>query len=127
MDISILLAKVIGPYFFIMAIVLYARMHKFKAMVNEAHSPMFVFVSGARSLLFGLLLVACHNIWEGDWRTVITVIGWLLLVRGIVRLLFPERVLKMVKKVVNHSAVFCSLVLVALVVGAYLSYMGYMG
>ncbi len=126
MDISVFLAKVLGPYLFVMAIVLYANMRKFKAMLNEGNVPFFMFVSGAKSLLFGLLIVSCHNIWEADWKVVITILGWFLVIRGILRLFCPDHVYKVVQKVINSPSAFCIVALIVLIIGAYLSYFGYM-
>src|SRR5579864_7093917 len=102
MDISVYLAKVLGPYLFIMAIVMYTNMHRIKNMINDANGRFFMLVSGAKLLLFGLLIVACNNVWEGNWKSLISLIGWVLIVRGVLRLLFPEPVFKWIKKVINN-------------------------
>lgn len=126
MDISVFLAKVLGSYLFLMAIVLYANMRRFKKMFNDADGAVLMFVSGAKSLLIGLLILACHNIWEANWKGLITFLGWAFLVRGLIRLFLPDFAFKKIRYVINTPNVFCSILLVVLVIGAYLGYIGYM-
>ncbi|MDJ0507758.1 MAG: hypothetical protein QNJ64_00650 [Crocosphaera sp.] len=45
------------------------------------------------SLLFlpwGLIVVFIHNIWVANWTVVITVLGWLITVKCVLYLLFPD-------------------------------------
>ena len=51
----------------------------------------------AINLPLGLMIVAFHNVWSG-WGLLITLIGWALLLKGAVHLMFPaltHRTLKM--------------------------------
>jgi hypothetical protein len=50
----------------------------------------FLLFSGYLALLLGLVTVILHNIWIADWRVVITIFGWLSLIKGVVRIGFPE-------------------------------------
>ena len=53
--------------------------------------------NAAIHLPLGLIIVAFHNVWSG-WGLLITLIGWALLLKGAVHLMFPgltERTLKM--------------------------------
>jgi hypothetical protein len=40
-------------------------------------------------LVLGLLIVAAHSEWEG-WAVVVTVLGWVMVAKGAVNLLFPQ-------------------------------------
>ena len=37
-------------------------------------------------------MVLVHNVWVADWRIVITLLAWLTLIKGIVRLNLPHAV-----------------------------------
>lgn len=50
----------------------------------------FVISTGYISLLMGLVTVILHNIWVLDWRLAITTLGWGTLVKGIMKIGFPE-------------------------------------
>ena len=56
--------------------------------------------NAAIHLPLGLLIVAFHNVWSG-WGLLFTVIGWALLLKGSLHLLFPaltQRTLKLAGK-----------------------------
>jgi hypothetical protein len=57
-------------------------------------NPGLVLVTAIITLVAGLAIVLVHNRWTGGARTIIvTLIGWLLLVRAMVLLILPLRAL----------------------------------
>src|SRR5260370_20777079 len=54
-------------------------------------SSALTFLSGVITLPAGLAIVLTHNVWAGDWRILITILGWLPVVGGLLRLLAPQR------------------------------------
>ena len=49
-----------------------------------------MFVTGYFTLIIGLLMVVSHNIWQWDWRVVITLLAWLTLFKGLSIIIFPQ-------------------------------------
>ena len=49
-----------------------------------------ILFSGVSLLVAGLAVVQCHATWRG-WPALITALGWLSIVSGIVRILFPSQ------------------------------------
>jgi len=45
---------------------------------------------GYLALFLGLGTVVLHNVWTDDWRVIITIFGWLSLVKGILIIGFPK-------------------------------------
>lgn len=125
MDISIFLAKVLGLYLIIMAIAVFVNIRKLSSTINDDSLP-FLFLSGAISLIVGLLIIVSHNIWEADWKVLITLIGWLAVIKAITRLVFPKHALKMIKRFLKNTRSCQISAVVMLILGAYLSYVGFM-
>ena len=48
----------------------------------------FVFIVGLISFILGLITVLLHNIWEANWSIMITIFGWIALIKGIARIAF---------------------------------------
>jgi hypothetical protein len=61
----------------------------------------FVILSGYLSLILGLMTIILHNFWFYDWRSVVTLFGWISLFKGIVRISYfkaPEKTMNYLKK-----------------------------
>ncbi len=124
MDISIFLAKLIGLYFLILGVLSVLRSRQIKIMGKDfASSPITLAVSAEISLLFGLVIAIDHSIWEYNWKGLITVLGYLMILRGILRFAFPQQVKKMVTKMTNRG--FWLSVILMLVIGGLLTYRGF--
>jgi uncharacterized membrane protein len=89
---STLLAKLIGPPFLAAGSGLLLNQKTYWSMIDEVirhPSPignLLIYLSGLLSMLGGLAVIIAHPSWSRDWRVVITIIAWLLLVGGIVRI-----------------------------------------
>ena len=49
-----------------------------------------IYLSGVLSLLAGLAIVIAHNRWSGGWPVIITVLGWLMVIGGVIRIVVPQ-------------------------------------
>lgn len=84
-----------------------------------------VLVTGVVELVLGTAMVVGHNVWAFDFRVVITLIGWVLLARGVGRTLFPSRTVSMLASLRKMQPTLVLPLIVAFLVGAYLSYSGF--
>jgi hypothetical protein len=63
----------------------------YESMIAEAlHTGILFYLSGLLSLLAGLAIVNLHNMWCADWRVIVTVLGWLMTIGGIIRIVVPQ-------------------------------------
>ena len=126
MPTSIFLARLIGPILVVVAISLLVNRKSLDALAQELlRSHALIYLLGFIDLAVGLAIVLTHNVWVADWRLIITLLGWLLIVRGAVRILITDRVMKFGAKMLkNRNAVVGSLA-VTIVLGLVLSYFGY--
>ena len=58
----------------------------------------FVISTGYITLLMGLVTVILHNIWIWDWPVIITILGWSTLIKGIMKVGFPEQINKQAQR-----------------------------
>lgn len=124
MNSSLFLAKVLGPYLIIISVGGFINQKMLgKAVKMYAKEVPILFFSGAFALLAGLLLVISHNVWTRDWRVIITVLGWAALIKGVLRLLMPASVGKMLVKAYNALSPVAFIL--ALVAGIYLAKVGF--
>lgn len=124
MDISAFLAKLIGLYFIIVALICIFRKRQIEAMSKEfISSKSALAVSAEISLIFGLVIAIDHSIWEFSWRGLVTLLGYLMILRGILRFAFPNFVKKIASKLMNGG--FWATVIIILIIGIYLTYSGF--
>lgn len=91
MDISKFLSKVLGLYLIIISIVMLINMQQFASYISSLISDApLIFVTGFFTLILGLLMVVSHNVWQWNWRVIITIISWIVLLKGISILFFPQ-------------------------------------
>ena len=125
MCLSIFLAQVIGCYLFLMSLAMLIHQQRFKKTMSDyLGNATLITLTGAVSLAVGLLIVVDHNIWVPDWQVIITLIGWVLLLRGLMRLFIPEAYVKMSKDMLGKT-VHTLMCWVRLFVGIYLIWAGF--
>lgn len=104
METSLFLAKSIGLFGTIATAVIILR-YKFHVDMEtriSANSES-VYQSGYLFLLLGVMIVVSHQVWKLNWQVLITIIGWMLLFKGLMRILFPYSVRKMITKKKQNS------------------------
>jgi hypothetical protein len=82
-------------------------------------------IFGILALLAGLAIVNTHNLWMSDWRVIITIIGWLAIIRGALSLLFPAKIQRIDEAITASTSGPIIGALIILVLGGILSWMGY--
>jgi hypothetical protein len=126
MQTSIFLAKLLGPILLIAGIALLVNRKELDAIAQELlRSRLLFFLLGLIDLSIGLAIVLTHNVWIADWRVVITLLGWLLIARGAVRVLIPDQVKPFGEKLLKNANVVTGSLAGTIVVGLVLSYFGY--
>jgi hypothetical protein len=127
MDTSLFLARLLGPMLVVLAIGLLLRQDSWRAMAKEftASRPL-LFLSGFLTLLGGLALVNTHNVWEAGWPVIITLLGWLAVIGGIARMLFPETVVGISERMLNQKTGLTVAGVVEGLLGLLLCYVGYL-
>lgn len=123
-DISVYLSKAIGVYLLIVGsgMLINPKIRAIFLKIMNDHS--LLYVSDFIGLIIGILLVTSHNIWVADWRLLITVIGWVALIKGTLRVVFPDLGNQFFIKWLECNFSYYTTVLTMIVVGAYIYYIG---
>jgi hypothetical protein len=126
MQTSIFLAKLIGPFALVLGVALLVNGAAFRTLANDfLTAPALIFLSGIITLPAGLAIVLTHNVWTPDWRALITLVGWLALITGAVRMIVPQRVSTFGKRALANPMTPKIGATIWLVIGALLCYFGY--
>jgi hypothetical protein len=126
MQTSIFLARLLGPLLLLTGAGIVLNPKSFRTIAGEVvRSVTLVYLFGFMDLAAGLAIVLTHNVWVASWRVLITLIGWLLLIRGAVRIVAPEIVMGYAAKVIRNKQVVPAAGAVVGVLGLVLCYFGY--
>lgn len=126
MEISKFLSKVIGLYEIIISLAMLIHMNQFAAdiqrMMNNGSLMIYI---GCVTVIMGLLLVVSHNIWQWQWRVLVTIVSWIVLLKGISILLFPHVLDQITLQFITNSYFAYSVVIVDFLFGILLCYFGF--
>ncbi len=100
MEISLIAAKLLGIYLVISGWFLISRGKTVPNLLKDFFDhPAIVYLTGVILVfLSSLLIIKQGNIWEGSWRTVVTIFAWLTLLKGLGYIFIPEILRNFVSK-----------------------------
>ncbi|MGH6991326.1 MAG: hypothetical protein ACREE3_15620 [Stellaceae bacterium] len=125
---SIYLAKLIGPVFAAIGIGMLLNGQIYRGMGEQfLSSTALIYLSGLLALPVGIAIVLAHNIWAPDWRVLITLLGWLSMIGGVFRIVYPQLVQSLGGAIFHLAAVPAAGGTLLLVLGLALSFFGYRG
>lgn len=125
MQVSVFLARLLGPLLLLPGVGLLVNPRGFRTMASEVvGSVTLVYLFGLIDFAAGLAIVLVHNVWTVNWRVLITLIGWLLLIRGAARILITDTLMGYAK-VIRKKQLYPVSGGVLVILGLVLCYFGY--
>jgi hypothetical protein len=121
---TVFLARLIGLFTVLLVAGLMVRG---SAMVESAvaDAPVML-VYAIISLAAGLAVILGHNVWSGGaLPVVVTVVGWLMLAKGLVLLLLTPETVRQLFSGMHYGAHYDLYLLPALAIGLYLTFAGF--
>ena len=85
------LAKFWGWYLIIFFLILSFNPKRTNQIFKDLKDEKFLILSSLIAIIIGLLNIMFHNIWEPNWKIIITGIGWASLVIGLALFVLPKR------------------------------------
>jgi hypothetical protein len=123
---SAFIARLMGPLLLVNAIAILVNRRGFQDMIAGAtRNPAVIYLTGLLTLLAGLLVVQFHNFWVPDWPVLITIVGWLGIIGGIARTLYPAGMAALGEKMVSRDGLMVGGAIVSMLLGGILTIKGY--
>jgi hypothetical protein len=92
MPISKTIAALLGPTLVATAAMVLLNLGAMPEMIEELSKfPMLIVLAGYAAFVPGLAIVYFHNRWTRGWPVLITVFGWLSVIIGFARMVFPTQ------------------------------------
>ena len=125
---TIYLSRLIGLYCILVIPSLIIRKQATVFAVEAMlRNPSMMLMLGIIAVAAGLAMVLAHNIWRGGaMPVVVTLVGWLALIKGLLFLFLPaDSVAEILMCWLRHPQLFYVSKIPSLLIGIYLTYCGF--
>jgi hypothetical protein len=113
-------------YFIILSLAMLLNRNYYRAAVTALfHNGPVYFIASVFALIIGILLIVFHNVWVQDWPIIITLISWVIFMKGVLLLLFPKEIpFKWQKNLFKNKIIYIWAIFM-MCLGLYLGYRGF--
>jgi hypothetical protein len=125
METSILISKIIGVIYLSFGVGLLFNRNYYKTELPKLlENTSYLIFGGFIAIIIGIFIIENHNYWVKNWTVVITLIGWIALLKGIGLLAFPSS-FSSYKTLLNSELFYKILGPIVLIFGLIFMYLGY--
>ncbi len=126
METSVILAKILGLLCTILGVGILVNRRTFAQAADAFfNNTGLTLLGGLVTLIIGLVIVALHNIWQGNWGLIITILGWLAMIKGAVLFIRPQLLAKAYRPYQRSTLLLVSYGCFILALGIFLTIMGF--
>ncbi|MFH1473144.1 MAG: hypothetical protein ABIF06_01895 [bacterium] len=123
MDITILVAKLFGIYLVVAGSFLFFKGKSVPHLLRDFFDhPAMMYLTGIILIFLASMYLIPYNVWDGTWRTFVTVFVWLVMLKGLLYVFAPQVLSKMVIR--KFRGWFKLYGIIAVVVGVYMFLLG---
>ena len=121
------IARVVGPVFAAIGTGMLASGPVYRDMAQQFVSGYpFIYFSGVLLLVAGLTILNAHHAWTPDWRSSITLLGWVFTGIGAFRVIAPNFVSFLGGALMTGNGFFTACGIVFLAIGGFFTFKGYL-
>ena len=95
-------------------------------LMESVRKPDTVFLYSIVAIFLGALSIAMLNTWALSYKGVITALGWISLIKGLLGLMLPKTSMELVDRLRNHWPIMFLLLLLSFLIGVWLLYVGFL-
>lgn len=118
--------QILGLTYLVIGLGMLASPRFYKEMINKMiDNEAVLFLTGLLVFVIGYFLVAYHNIWTGGWTTIITIFGWLAVLKGLMVIVIPEKSIKLYNSIKISKGQLSVYGIIVFVLGIIFAYLGY--
>ena len=124
---TVFLARYIGAFTIIETVLMFLyRTNAQQRIYDVLYDRALAFTYGLITLAIGLAIVTTHNVWRGGLLPlVVTIVGWLLLIRGVVLQAIQPELAQTVLNALHFEPLYYAYLAVPLALGVYLFVAGW--
>ncbi|MCF7851805.1 MAG: hypothetical protein K9M07_01025 [Simkaniaceae bacterium] len=122
MDVTYI-AQIFGPILILTGIYAVFLRHECEKACDDFHANgALMWMEAFISLVIGLAIVNVYSEWTPSWRVLVTVFGWIVVIRGFLSLFFPKQFCEWFKR---HHANLIVVGVLRIFFGVVFMFLGY--
>jgi len=122
MDVLVLTSKLLGVYLGVSGLFLIFKSKTVPHLLEDFFDhPAAVYLTGIILVFLSSMYLIQYNIWEGTLQTIITIIAWIVLLKGLAYIFVPKMLSKIAIK--RFNSWFKAWGVLSVVVGIYLYFL----
>jgi len=91
MDVTILTLKLLAIYMVLSGLFLIFRQKSVPMLLKDFFGhPAAVYLTGIILVFLSSMYLIQYNIWDGSYKVVVTILAWMVLIKGIIYIFFPK-------------------------------------
>lgn len=107
MDSALWIARIFGPLFFIGGIWMLLKKDEMQKMIESVRGNQVLFyLAGMLNLFFGFFILSTYSTWSFSLALLVTLIGWVFVIRGLLILFVPDKVMQWADMLANRREIF---------------------
>lgn len=119
-------ARVLGPFLVIVDLAAILRASEMRPLLSDiSASSAWPWIGGSFILIAGLVVVALHQHWHGAAAIIVSVLGWLIVLRAVSLLAFPDTFMSLAHNMIDTTWWWIVACAIAALIGVYLTYVGW--
>lgn len=125
MAVAILIAKIVAITYlsFSVGYIFNKELYR-KEVPKLADNFSLIMIGGPTAIVIGCLILSVHNTWAYSWTSLVTLIGWIAIVKGILFLVYPKAI-KWFEPLLKGKALDAFMA-IPLIVGLIFAYFGFL-
>ncbi len=123
---AVYIARIVGPLFVVLGIGILLNQGIYTDMIGQAVLvPVLIYLSGVLAFTAGVAMLNGYHAWTADWRVIVTILGWIMVLAGIIRIVLPA--VTAVAAIALYSGTSAMPIggIIVLLLGGFLSFQGY--
>ena len=103
MNTTFVLAQVLGILLIVCGLSMFSKKNMDIVVDEIFKNKGLLWVGGLLALLMGSVIIVLNNNWTAGMPVVVTIIGWLALIKGIFILIFPDTAIAFYRKILKSN------------------------
>ena len=112
------IAGIVGPTLIVMV---FSEMRLWNPTLYDRQIVPLIYLNGVLFFVAGLAIVKSHNIWIYGWQTLLTIIGYIVIIVGLFRMFFPQ----IQKAEFNNNNFILTVEIILILMGIFLTFKAY--